>query len=144
VENPLTHKWGLYAYINELAAGSLLTGGGVTSLHEPFGVVNARHTYPLHKSFVVTLVKHQALHIEFRVTAFDRPVAGFTNYGTGYSGGTAAIFFDNPTFTAKDETLFGGQYLGDQSLGRDEFTYVKGDRALQCLCYTIKVHIQKR
>jgi len=147
VEVPLTGKWGLYAYVNELAAGSIFSGDGTTSLHERYHYVQFQHTYPLYGDhYAVTLVRNQSLHVAFRVTAYGRSVGGFTNFGTGYSGGTAAIFYPNPTFTDKTVTLRGADTLGDPSLGRDEYTTSKdvaGKAIGPCPCFKVTFRVRK-
>jgi len=155
VFDPLTSpgKWGLYAYVNEVAAGSLLTGSGMTSLHEAYRSVrgNVIYSWSDPPKFVVTLVKGQPLHVEWRVTAFERPVAGFTSFGTSYSAGTAAIFYIDPTFASDTETLSGSKSLGTLAVVKGGQVYLTGSSMLgldegddRCApCYSIKFKVQR-
>ena len=126
----LTGLWSLYAYVNEQQFGSLIGGDGENSNHERIRRVHERQVISLRtgRSFEVTLVKGQPLHIEFRVSSVKK----FGLFGDGISGGTAATF--SPSLG--DQTVTGEPTLGDPGFGRDEWS-------AECPCFRVRFNVRK-
>jgi hypothetical protein len=126
----LTGLWSLYAYVNEEQFGSLISGDGENSNHERIRKVHNGEVIGLRtgRSFEVTLVKGQPLHVEFRVSSVKK----FGLFGDGISGGTAATFAP----ALGDDTLTGEPTLGDPTLGRDEWSQ-------GCPCYRVRFNVRK-
>jgi len=131
--------WGLYAYVNEVGRGSLLSGGGTNSNGETYqkvsdgDVINLSRTPP----FIVHVVDNQALHISFRGTYFNASRYGCRSCGGGDPLGTASQFYDPSLLGASQVITLRGSADLAGSLGRDEWS-------TDCTCFDITFRITKR
>lgn len=131
--------WGLYAYVNEVGRGSLLSGGGVNSNGETYrevsdgDVIDLSHVPP----FIVHVVDNQALHISFRGTYFNASRYGCTGCGGGDPLGNASQFYDPSLLSAQQTITLRANADLAGFLGRDEWS-------TDCTCFDITFRITKR
>ena len=132
-------KWGLYAYVNELGRGSIISGSGENVNHESYkevsdgDVISLAHVPP----FIVTTVDNQPLHVSFRVTYFNASRYLCTWCGGGDSGGTASAFYDTSLpFTGTQTLNLAGTEALAGGLGNDEWSS-------GCKCFEVAFRITK-
>ena len=133
-----SEPWGLYAYINEVQRGSLLSGGGTNVNHETYQRVNDGDNIKLssRQAFTVTTVDNQPLHVAFRASVFNASRKGCTWCGGGDPAGTASEFYDPSALRGTTTYTLPGIADLAGKLGTDEW-YKK------CPCYDITFSITR-